>query len=242
MAVEERSGSQALQVMETALSEAGLELSMVRLVIAESAQLCATEDQKALMDRLKVIGISKMGARQRAARILREMKPSFMESPDLPGAPSAPPVATDLDSFWSSLIEANEDSMSAGDLGAVQLDAADYAQPMRVLSRAPRQMTSSPPDVAVCLEKRAASYPGCAADDKAFRPNLSETMSTYRERGNAAFSRKDYDTAESWYEKVISLAADVNSTDPMQPDHASALSNLAACVSMPPKSNELSDR
>jgi tetratricopeptide (TPR) repeat protein len=230
--------------MNAALEAEGLaEYATLVLQDVERLECAAQLGQKQLLERLREIGVAKMGQRQKVARIFRE---NLEQQPEggretaskgveaqvaatVTPCPPPPPPTSDTTDFWASLMEESADATSAGDLGAVQLDASQYSAPVRVLTRGPGVMESlasaAPTQDRVTLEKRTAAYPG--ADSAG--ANTSEMLGAYRERGNAAFGRQDYESAQRWYEKILSIPTD-DGAGGMSLDHAAALSNLAACA------------
>ena len=235
--------------LSAALAALQLDADTLALVTASSEQLVtASADQKELLDKLKDVGIAKMGARQKVARVFREHRPALEAAAEASGseaaasepavaapgahasqAPPPPPTAGSTESFWANLIDANADNLSAGELGALQLDASQYAPPVRVLSRVDRLPSPLPPPPLPTspTDSSAAAAMGRGGDGTA--ASNSETVTVYRERGNVAFGRQDYAAAERWYERVLALGA-ADGSGGMPADHAAALSNLAACA------------
>ena len=212
-----------------ALEAAHVDADVIEVVLEQASELCTiASDPKALLDRLKDLGVVKMGVRQMVARVLREQRPHVPAPVAVPTPlPPAAPKAADLDSFWTGIMDANAEAMSVG-----ELDAAEHAQPVRrVLSHAraaPVPITVAPSDTVNYPDtgSGATAATGGAGTATAI---VNDTLSTYRERGNAAFGRKDFATAERWYEKMLATATD-DCVGGMHSDHAAALSNLAACA------------
>ncbi len=232
----------ASTTLVAALDAAGLSEYTAPLQAQLEPLLRATAaGQKPLLDFLKdTAGVSKMGHRQKLAKVLRDqLESASAEPPEPPAASCAaaePPAAS---GFWASLAAESEESTSAGvDLSApVALDASLYAQPPQLAvprtqlvgadEPRRRQRASSPPPEGgpVSLDKRPASYDGEGAGRS---QQLSEQLLAYRERGNAAYGRQDYTAAEKWYGKAAEI--EVEHEDGMHPDRAAAISNLAACA------------
>lgn len=195
------------------------------------------EGQRPLLECLRDVGVTKMGQRQKISKIVRLLLEQDAPAARLENPTPPPPAPASEDcGFWASMIDANADATSAGDLGAVQLDAEQYATPVRVLPRAPPNSRRgfeplTTVDAPVNVVKRSAVYPdtasGCGEQDDGAR--LGEQLSVYRERGNVAFKRHEYDGATRWYEKVLAVKAD-DGAGGLNLDHAAAMSNLAACA------------
>jgi tetratricopeptide (TPR) repeat protein len=148
--------------------------------------------------------------------------------------------------FWAGVVTASMESTAAGDLDAYDARFALSDAPVANrdnaadLVQADRQKTDSG-DPAACsrsagesqtcadtkggeclaAERKRSSYEGGTKDDRA---------DVCRQRGNAAFGRRDLAAAAKWYEKAL----EARSNDPL------ALNNLAACSLMasPPRPAE----
>ena len=235
-------GKQLMAGLRSALEAEGVG-EYLALLESDGAGLAAAgrEGTKALQEHLKAAGVAKMGQRQKIAKAVKAALEEEEEEEEEEEAGSSKRSSDDVlaepsgetgSSFWASMVSANDDLTSAGDLGAVQLDASLYSAPVRVLPRAADQGAPTPPPVApvdvVHLEKREAgdAYGGAGGGGGS---SVGGQLGAYRERGNVAYARQDYAAAETWYEKVLAVPAD-DGAGGMNLDHAAALSNLAACA------------
>ena len=208
-----------------ALEAAHVDADVIEVVLEQASDLFTiAADQKALLDRLKDLGVVKMGVRQKVVRVLREQRPHVPAPVAVPTPlPPAAPKAADLDSFWTGIMDANAEAMSAG-----ELDAAEHAQPVR---RELSHARAAPVPITVALSD-TVNYPDTGPGVTAATGGagtataiVNDTLSAYRERGNAAFGRKDFATAERWYEKMLPTATD-DCVGGMRSDHAATLSSL----------------
>ena len=214
---------------------------------------------KPLQDALKAAGVSKMGQRQRLAKLLLDWLPqaAALLDGDVDEA-SVPDSEGDNGGsgggFWANIAGESADFTSAGlDLSRpVELNVSDYqhvaptprerAARARELSAAAHAMSATAggdAGRASALEgggkdgaPRTGTEPSSAAAeaDRA-RSAALEQMAVYRERGGVAFGRADFAAAERWYEKMMGVsAAGDGGAAGMHAEHAAALSNLAACA------------
>ena len=184
----------------------------------------AISDVKNLLETLKtVVGVAKMGQRQRIANTLREHHQQWTSSEK---------------SVWSSLVDVSEGVTSADDLTLpIQLDAAEYSSAdsaamhdsVRVALAASASQVDSTGDPTA--KKDEGGERALSSEHSGGQNTSREQQTIFRERGNVAFARNDFAAAEKWYERAVAVASAVAASgNRMDVEHALALNNLAACA------------
>jgi tetratricopeptide (TPR) repeat protein len=215
----------------------------------DSLRNACCDGQKPLLEQLKSIGVTKMGTRQKIAKAIREHVETAQKAPaPISDEPDDTPTPSN-DDFWASLVQISEATTAADvDLTApVALDASQYAEvaptprERAALARQARAAAAPAAEPAVAVATAASSAPPAAAADGADSgydggASVREQLAAYRERGGVAFGRGDYAAAERWYEKAAALdlgggGATASAGDgTMDAEHATVLTNLAACA------------
>ena len=217
----------------------------------------ARDGQKPLLEYLKACGVSKMGHRQKLAKLLRERldveaQPHVVQSATAaaPAAPAAAAAAASSDDdFWSGIIDLSAASTAADiDLAApVELDTSQYrdtihtprerASIARSLAASESPVTSLPAAAQTTHSAAPASLAAdgdgsCGGSSYDGAQSALDQLATYRDRGNVAFARGDFTAAERWYEKAaaIEVPGCATADGTMHAEHATVLNNLAACA------------
>lgn len=224
--------------------------SYADVICSQLDELYVARDERSLTRLLKDAGVVKLGHRQKAAGLIRglsavdaEVKGGRCGGTTASGTASGRTSLTGTGAsrgeeatgagFWAGVVTSSMESTDAGDLDAYDARFALSEAPVANRSHAvdslqAQRQEEEPGDTAACSsENRAGTTDAeCLPTERErsiYENGIQEDRADVcRQRGNAAFERRDLAAAAKWYEKAL----EARPGDPM------VLNNLAACSLM----------